>query len=440
MYLRFPAFIVGSIASVAGLLVGHGWVVVTTLAALALMGIDALAALSPKRVIVSRECPHLCRQGESVEATLTVRGEGLRRPVMVDVRDGWAPSMTVEPSRHSGVIAPDQPLHLSTTYTPSMRGKATGGPVTIRTRGPLGLAGRQRSVEVPAVLTVLPPFRSRKHLPGRLEQLRAMEGHSLMLQHGEGTEFDSLREYVHGDDVRAIDWRSTARRATVVVRTWRPERDRRITMVLDAGRIGAVRVGDAPRFDSYIETTLLMAALAGQSGDQLDIVAVDSGLVDAVVDHPSTTILEEAAARLASIYPSLRETNWDRAREYAESTGSTRGLVVLMTSISMSSIPMGFFEVAADLAKRHAVVIGDITDDDAAPNTPTQPAHPIANRHSSGHTSVFDTIEERSTEMKNEALARWLAGAGVHVVRATPETIAPRIADTYLELKSQGKL
>ena len=67
-----------------------------------------------------------------------------------------------------------------------------------------------------------------------------------VLIRGQGTEFDSLREYVVGDDVRSIDWRATARRADVVVRTWRPERDRRVVIVLDTGRTSAGRVGVDP--------------------------------------------------------------------------------------------------------------------------------------------------------------------------------------------------
>ena len=61
-----------------------------------------------------------------------------------------------------------------------------------------------------------------------------------------GSKPDELREYVIGDDVRSIDWRATARRADVVVRTWRPERDRRVVIVLDTGRTSAGRVGVDP--------------------------------------------------------------------------------------------------------------------------------------------------------------------------------------------------
>ena len=99
---------------------------------------------------------------------------------------------------------------------------------------------------MPASVRILPPFLSRKHLPSRLAKLRELDGAIPVLIRGQGTEFDSLREYVVGDDVRSIDWRATARRADVVVRTWRPERDRRVVIVLDTGRTSAGRVGVDP--------------------------------------------------------------------------------------------------------------------------------------------------------------------------------------------------
>ena len=99
---------------------------------------------------------------------------------------------------------------------------------------------------MPWQIRILPPFLSRKHLPSRLAKLRELEGMTPVLIRGQGTEFDSLREYVVGDDVRSIDWRATARRADVVVRTWRPERDRRVVIVLDTGRTSAGRVGVDP--------------------------------------------------------------------------------------------------------------------------------------------------------------------------------------------------
>ena len=124
-------------------------------------------------------------------------------------------------------------------------------------------------------MRVLPPFTSRKHLPSRLARLRELDGRRLALIRGQGTEFDSLRDYVPGDDVRAIDWRATARRQAMVVRTWRPERDRHLLVVLDTARTAAGRVGDAPRLDAAMDAALLLAALAARAGDRVDLLAYD---------------------------------------------------------------------------------------------------------------------------------------------------------------------
>src|SRR5690625_5777237 len=99
-----------------------------------------------------------------------------------------------------------------------------------------------------------------------------MDGRTAVNVRGQGTEFDSLREYVIGDDVRAIDWRATARRSEVVVRTWRPERDRRVMIVLDSSRLSAARLGDEPRIEAQIESALLLAALASKAGDRVDLI------------------------------------------------------------------------------------------------------------------------------------------------------------------------
>jgi hypothetical protein len=110
-----------------------------------------------------------------------------------------------------------------------------------------------------AAARTLPPFESRKHLPSRLARLPELDGRASILQRGQGTELDSLCEYVPGDDVRSIDWRGTARSNTVVVRTWRPERDRHVLIVLATGRTSAGRVVDQPRLDHAMDAVLLLA-------------------------------------------------------------------------------------------------------------------------------------------------------------------------------------
>ena len=170
---------------------------------------------------------------------------------------------------------------ITTRLTPIRRGERRAAQVTVRSFGPLRLAARQATIALPGAIRVLPPFTSRKHLPSRLARLRELDGRTSVMIRGQGTEFDSLREYVRGDDVRSIDWRATARRGDsqgeqhLMVRTWRPERDRRVVIVIDSGRTSAARIAGEPRIDTAFESALLLAALATRAGDRVDLVIFD---------------------------------------------------------------------------------------------------------------------------------------------------------------------
>src|SRR5690606_31774896 len=94
----------------------------------------------------------------------------------------------------------------------------------------------------PWTVRTLPEFPSRRLLPEKLARLRVIEGMVVTRGRGQGSEFDSLREYVTGDDPRGIDWRASARREHLVSKQWRPERDRRVLCVIDTGRTSAGRI------------------------------------------------------------------------------------------------------------------------------------------------------------------------------------------------------
>ena len=152
-------------------------------------------------------------------------------------------------------------------------------------------------------LRALPPFHSRRHLPSRLAQLRQLDGRSAVRTRGQGTEFDSLRDYVDGDDVRSIDWRATARRRSTVVRTWQPEKDRHIVLVLDTSRTSAGRVGDVPRLDAAMDAALLLAALASRAGDRVDLIAGDRRVHRKVVGSSRTTLLADLVTAMSPWSP-----------------------------------------------------------------------------------------------------------------------------------------
>ena len=187
-------------------------------ALVAVVIVDVALAASTRRLNCSRLGETAARLGQPVDAALVVENAS-GRPFRGQIRDAWAPSARAQPRTHPVNLAAGQQVRLVTQLRPVRRGDQRSALVTARSVGPLGLAGRQSSHRVPWQIRILPPFLSRKHLPSRLAKLRELEGMTPVLIRGQGTEFDSLREYVIGDDVRSIDWRATARRGDVLVRT-----------------------------------------------------------------------------------------------------------------------------------------------------------------------------------------------------------------------------
>ncbi|WP_410630255.1 DUF58 domain-containing protein [Amycolatopsis sp. cmx-4-83] len=414
----FGALVVGLLApSDAGLLAVGGVLLV-------LVVVDLVLAGSVRALAFSRSGDTSVRLGEPCEVTLVVANPG-GRTVRGALRDAWPPSAGAL-DRHAVKVPAGERRAFVTALRPTRRGDRTAARVTVRSVGPLGLAARQGSHEVPWTVRVLPPFHSRKHLPSRLARLQQLDGRNAVLIRGQGTEFDSLREYVIGDDVRSIDWRATARAADVMVRTWRPERDRHVVLVLDTGRVSAGRVGDAPRLDAAMDAALLLAALASRAGDRVDLLAYDRRLRAAVQGSSGASLVNA----MAPLEPSLIET--DARGMVAEVLQRTRrrALVVLLTGLDAAPLEEGLFPVLSSLTARHELIVASVAD--------PRVAEMLTARGDA--EAVYDAAAASRTVAERQRVTERLGRHGVSVVDAVPEELPPALADRYLALKAAGRL
>ena len=411
------------------LLPATGTVLLWALLVVVVVVLDTVLAASPRQVAVSRELPSSVRLTQPARSTLTLTNVGRRR-LRALVRDAWPPSSGADQNRHRVVVPAGEGRRVSTVLLPTRRGDAHADRVTIRTVGPLGVAGRQASLTVPGRLRVLPEFASRKHLPSRLARLRELDGRAAVQVRGPGTEFDSLREYVIGDDVRSIDWRATARRADVVVRTWRPERDRRVLIVLDTSRTSAVRVQDAPRLDASIEAALLLAALATRAGDRVELIVYDRTVRGRVAGQSGPRVMPAFADALALAEPQLIEADWPGIVAQVRQRLSQRALVVLLSALDPAAVEHGLLGVVNQLTERHQVVLASVADPEVDElRTGRQDA-----------AAMFDAAAAERVGLERAAVAVRLRQRGVEVIDALPDHLAPQLADTYLALKAAGRL
>lgn len=417
----------------------HEWWVVGgwLLACLALAVLDVLLAGSPKRMLLSRRLPRAARLGERVDTALLLENRG-RRTVRGVLRDAWTPSAGATAARHRIRVRAGERLIVEETLVPWRRGERRSEFVSIRSFGPLRLAARQRTLPAPGAVRVLPPFNSRKHLPSRLARLRELDGRTSVMIRGQGTEFDSLREYVRGDDLRSLDWRASARRrdaavpgaTKLVVRTWRPERDRRVVIVVDSGRGAAARIADEPRLDTAFEASLLLAALASRAGDRVDLVVVDRRVRARVHGATGAELMAKLVDAMAPVEAELLEPDWSLVPRLVREATTQRALVVLLTSTDSPGAASGLLGTLPALTRKHLVVVASVQDPEVVALT----------RARGRRSELYQAAAAERALLDAARVAAAVRRLGGQVVSAPPQELPPALADRYLELKAAGRL
>lgn len=400
-----------------------GWIVLCALAAFG----DAAAAADPRRVEITRRMPRRVLLGQPVLAELDVRNTG-ERTLRGWLRDAWQPTAGAPSDRPAIDIPPGESRRIGIPLLPRRRGELRSGFVVVRADGPLRLAGRQARIDAPGGVRVLPPFTARRHLASRFARLRELDGNTSVQVRGQGTEFDSLREYVRGDDVRSIDWRATARAGTTMLRTWRPERDRHVVLMIDTGRTAAARVGDGVRMDAAMEAALLLAALAARAGDHVHLLMFDRVVRARVSRVDGPALLPALVDAMAPVEPQLIDTDWDAAFSQIRTLAPRPSLVVLLTAQDAAEAARGFLGSLPALAREAHVLVGTVAGD-----RPAMPARPDA-------ADVYHAAAIARAERDAAVVAAGIARAGAEAIADTPDTLPPRIADRYLALKAAGRL
>jgi uncharacterized protein (DUF58 family) len=315
---------------------------------------------------------------------------------------------------------------------PSRRGRFDLRHVTVRVHGPLGLAGRQRTLPLPALLRVHPAFPSREEAELRVQRGRLLEvGLRSAKGRGGGTEFDQLREYGVDDEVRRIDWAATARAGKPMVRTYRAERNQHVLLLLDAGRVMAGQVAGVPRLEHAMDAVLCLTTVATRLGDRCGLVAFDHEVRSVLPARAGRDQVGRAAEAMFELEPELVESDYQGAFTQALARFRRRALIVLFTDLVEQAVGESLLPALPLLVRHHVVLVAAVRDPDVV-RWAGQSADEPADAYRTAAATMALAERER-------AIAR-LRGLGAIVIDAAPGQLAPRLADAYLDLKARGTL
>jgi uncharacterized protein (DUF58 family) len=400
-------------------------------ALLAVVAIDVALAVDPRRLDIARELPPVIALGGSGELTWRLRNP-TDRSVRVALADELAPSLGASTRRLRGRVPAGAALRTTVGLRPRRRGRFDVGGLVVRVEGPLGIGARQRRLPLPGLLRVHPAFPSRDEAELRITRARILDvGLRSARGRGGGTEFDQLREYGVDDEVRRIDWAATARAGKAMVRTYRAERNQPVLLLLDNGRVMAGQVAEVPRLEHAMDALMCLTTVATRLGDRCGLVAFDRTVRAVLPARAGRDQLGRMAEAMFDLEPELAESDYRSAFTHALARFRRRSLIVLFTDLVEQAVGESLLPALPLLVRHHIVIVATVRDPDVV-RWATAPPADASEAYRATAAALALAERERAT-------AR-LRGLGAIVVDEPPGRLAPRLADTYLELKARGGL
>jgi uncharacterized protein (DUF58 family) len=396
-----------------------------------LIWLDATLA---QAVVVSREPLPALSVGHAGEVTYRWTNPS-SRPARLQVRE-VRPDILGGPQPPRAIaIPPRAAVREQVPVVPLRRGRERGGAggFVVDSMGPLGLGRHRARLPLPWEVVVYPPLVSVRLRASVADALHRRDAGSKPIRKlGEGRLFESLREWVPGDDLRHIDWKATAKRGKVITRQYEAERRQQVLLVLDTGRLMTADVAaGVARLDFAVQAALELAYAAAQHDDNVGIMTFADGVQHFVAPERGRAGVRRVLDVLAEVQPKLVEPDYPGAFRYLAARNRKRALTVLFTDVIDRFASDALVANVATLRPRHlplAVTLRNPELDAAAAQRPATP-----------RDAFRKAAAEELLHAREEALGH-MRRAGVLVFDVTPERAAQAVVAKYLDLKRRGTL
>lgn len=419
-----------ALVMVTALFWGWKWVLVLDLGILALCCLDYAMILRGGKVEPKRRCPRRFSLGDSHDIEILLENGGsVERHVQVrdQTPQGWA-----APPVLKGSVSERSVLTLRYPVTPRKRGVFTFGDLFLRVEGPMGLLLRTERFETSEEINVYPSLRPIRYPDLATYRRRGRQwGLRTNMWRGEGREFESLREYMEGDDPRKIHWKASARLDHPIVQEFQPEKNQIVMILLDAGRLmGALSEGKN-KLDHALEATIQLVQTALSTGDQAGVLAFSDRVIFFVPPKRTRDQLQIIMEQTLQLRPSLVEPQYEQAFLWLQAHIRRRALVVIFTDLLDESASENLLSAVTLLRPRHlplCVTIRESEWDDLIKTTPSS-VEEIYER-----SALQESLRQRSKALKR------LIQKGALAMDVPPGRLSSATLERYLEVKQRGLL
>jgi uncharacterized protein (DUF58 family) len=394
--------------------------------------VDARLSRLPPGVELAREFEGRFAVGAATEVRVRVSNH-TARAVLLKVKDEYPPLMKLDGLREARLrVEAQTSAALVYNLTPPKRGRFEFGHIAVRYLSRLGLVWVEAQLIGPVTVKVYPNMARAREV-----ELKALGARSLVASHrktswrGEGREFESLRDYVRGDELRHVSWTATARRGKLVTRQYQIERDQTILIALDAGRLMTARIENETKLDSAVHATLALMSAAARGGDNAGLMVFSRRIKTYLPPQRGREHMEAALEALHAVEPEMVEPSYARAFEFIAANCKRRALVVVLTDLVDEEGSRDLLTSLRILRPRHLPLIVTIADRDLKAAVTDEPETTL---------DLFTQSVAEEIILQRETALRLVEAQGGLALDVTAAALAPSLLETYLRVKERGLL
>ncbi|MGD0910989.1 MAG: DUF58 domain-containing protein [Terracidiphilus sp.] len=412
------------------------WDGVVLLAALA----DGLRLPPPQAITVERSWSNTPSLDSETEIELAVESLAPERGGTVlecSLTDDLPPALVATPATQKLRVYLGVRASLRYKIEPRERGDVQTGSVFIRYASGLGLVERWAKAPLEQTVRVYPALRQ-----GEDQQIFLARGRQIDLQlrqqrqRGLGRDFESLREYLEGDDLRDVCWTATARRGELITRRYQTERSQAVWIVLDAGRLLQAKSGGDgadgeghSKLDHACSTAVALTQLALNSGDRVGLLVYGQHIQHRVLPGRGSAHLRLIVEALALAKAEPSEADHLRATAMLNRYQPRRALILWITDLAETAMRPEVIDGAMQLLRRHVLLFVAMAQPEV---------EALATDRPKNIEQMYRASAAQELTSRRELLLARLREQGALTLDLDPSRLTSAVLNKYLRVKERA--
>ena len=384
-----------------------------------------------KGITATRILPEKLSNGDENQVSIEATNDYFY-PVHAEIIDELPFQFQIRDFSEHRHIKSRQKTSMEYILQPKERGDYQFGNLNFIVHSPIGFAARRYTFQHGATLPAYPSFvHLRKYELMALQNEFLMGGIKKIRRLGHTMEFEQIKEYVQGDDMRTINWRATSKQNKLMVNQYQDEKSQRIYMLIDKGRTMQMPFNGLSLLDYSVNATMALSHIILKKGDRAGMMTFSRKAENKLPAENKSAQLRKISEVLYNIDTDFAESDFGRLYQDVKYMVGQRSLLLLFTIFETLDAVNRQMKYLRGIAKNHLLVVVFFKNAEL---------QKIIHSNPESMQEVYDEIIAEKFEFEKMLIIQELRKYGIFTIYTLPENLNIEVINKYLEIKSRGIL